>query len=732
MCLLPSNEKYVIFLHNRYFKNSIFQSIYNKIKENLENKGICVFNIKPAMIELKKNQLDEDKKYKLSFDDTPFPNSNMLYIHLFNGQYYNDSIYIKKRIEIEREMLILLSGKLGVKNINYDSQISEITISKVNISANIKGFKNGVNYNKKIEKTNGVEGREEYLNRGAPAYLKSGNIKEVEEEIKDKLGKMKSNVFNYEFYKNNPKLESFVYKRFEFKMLKLEYTIDTEDISDISFLVKSSFIDYGINISFENNINYIEHIKYTLEFFTDKELKMEYFNARRSEADPFFVIREQYECLTDKDSAVHYISEYVTKLVKNCYYKVLGGCGRQYDFSSKLTEFIKNSNDGAFEAICHHFRSSLQIKNWIYKNLSEPTFEILSDEDNILVNRQNFNKNKTIKKRESNAEFHNFAVSPYSKQLERPVNSREEIHNFATPYSRQIERPTNSREEIHNFATPYSKRIEPEIPEVAEVAEVGQISSPNQNTSENKPKLNKFVSSLSLMQDVSSQNSANEQENVLPLNKINSYTNNDDNAINGHIELTDLTELSKSENSLDKSEHELIMGLESEKNTIISFLTNTNRQIINLNELIEQRKILIDNETTELAYLNCELNKSNALLQNFEKDKLDYDNRHKKQKNIKESKHESKLDKINANITLENFKIKEINATIQKKELLIRNINEQLLQLMEEYDIHILTKHKYQANLADIESNLAHYIQTSSNTPIANSPKNKTKEETFV
>ncbi len=714
MCLLPTNEKYVIFLHNRYFKNSVFQSIYNKIKENLENKGITVFNIKPTMIELKKNQLDKDKKYNLSFDDTPFPNSNMLYIHLFNGQYYNDSIYIKKRIDIEREMLILLSGKLGVQYINYESQISEITISKLNAGANIKGFKNGVNYNKKIEIKNGIKGREEYLNRGAPAYLKSANIIKVEEEIKDKLGKMKSNVFNYEFYKNNPKLESFVYKRFEFKMLKLEYTIDTEDISDISFLVKSSFIDYGINISFENNVSYIEHIKYTLEFFTDRELKMEYFNARRSEADPFFVIREQYECLTDKDSAVHYISEYVTKLVKNCYYKVIGGCGRKYDFSSKLTEFIKNNEDGTFEATCHHFRSTLQIKNWIYKNLSEPTFEILSEEDNILVN---FNKNKTIKKRDSLTEFHNFAT-PYS----RPVNSREEFHNFATPYSRQIEKPSNSREEFHNFSSPYSK-----INEVEEV----QLSSPAQNTSE-KSKLNKYSSSLNLVQESTSP----DPENVLPANKINSYTNNDDNnPNNGNIELTDLTELSKSENSLNKLDHdnksnnEIIAELDSERNTIMSILANTNCQIADINALIEQRKILIENERTEVSYLDSELKKSVALLENFEKDKADYEDRHKKQKNIKDVKQEAKLDKINANITLEKFKINEINATIQKKLLLISNINDELLELMEHYDIQILTTHKYQANLSEIESVLARYMKLSMNTN-TNSPK--TKEESLV
>ena len=66
------------------------------------------------------------KKTLLSFDDYPFPITNKLYIHLFNNQYYNENIYNKKKIDIEREMLFLLAGKLGVKTINYEIVIKNI------------------------------------------------------------------------------------------------------------------------------------------------------------------------------------------------------------------------------------------------------------------------------------------------------------------------------------------------------------------------------------------------------------------------------------------------------------------------------------------------------------------------------------------------------------------------------------------------------------------------------
>ncbi len=409
--ILPTTEKYIIFLHPRFFNKSLFSNVYTNIKNNLENKGIVVFNIKTAVSEIKKHF--NYNKNDLSFDDTPFPNTNILYIHLFNGQYYNDSIYIKKKVENEREMLILLAGKLGVKTINYKTEIIKTIISKANASLNVKGLKNGIHYNKEVSRKEGIQGKEVYLNRGAPAYLNSESIDKIEEHIQNTLGNMKSNVFNYNFYKYNPKLESFVYKRFEFKMLKLEYTIDTEDISDISFIVKSCFVDYGINISFEKTVTYNETIKYTLEFFNDAELKKAYFNANQAVKDNFYSIREQYDLSVDKDLAVQYIIEYVTKLAKKCYYKNKTGYGVINNFGSRLSEFIKDNPYGTFEGICHQFRSSIQIKNWLYKALSDDSLEILDDDYN--TNNNAIHRGNTYKNTQQQiSEIHGYTVSPRS------------------------------------------------------------------------------------------------------------------------------------------------------------------------------------------------------------------------------------------------------------------------------------------------------------------------------
>lgn len=394
MSCLPTNEKYIMFLNQTFFKKRIFKSLYKKIIKRLENKGIVIFNIKDAIDELKTRHKNTVKyrNRQLMFDDYPFPNTNTLYIHLFNSQYYSENIYNKKKIEVEREMLFLLAGKLGVKTINYETEVVETTISKANAELKIRGMGPSIKFNKSINKTKGIKGMEEYLNRGAPVYLKSDNLQEVEKNIEDRMGMMQSNIFNYNFYKHSPKLESFVYKRYEFKMQKIDYTIETEDISDISFAVKACFIENGIDVSFDKNITYTENIHYVLEFFTDIELKKEFGKMKRDFMDKFHSIRELYDLIDDKDNAVHLISEYVIDFANNYHYKLKNN-DTIYNFSKHIHNFIRNNEYGAFEDLCHKFQSTSQIRNWINKEFITDDMEIVDSNKKaeVLIEEQHNN-----------------------------------------------------------------------------------------------------------------------------------------------------------------------------------------------------------------------------------------------------------------------------------------------------------------------------------------------------
>ena len=371
---LPTNEKYVLFLNTRYFKKSIFKSFYDKLKENLENKGITIFNIKITVKEIKKlneeTELNISNNKKLLFDDYPFPSTNTLYIHLFNGLYYNDSIYIKKKVHYEREMLFLLAAALGVQTIEYKTEVIETTISRTEAKLSIKKIKNGISYSKSIEHKFGLSGREEYSNNGSPILINSNNMKMVETKIKEQLGEMSSNIFNINFYKNNPKLESFVYKRVHYKMDRLEYNIESEDISDISFSVKSTFMDYGLNIKFDKNISCTERLGFHLNFYTHDELKKENIYAKKEDNDEFVILKQYYDNSSenDKSKIISDIIDYMILVSEKCYYN--NNQKVKISYASKFYYYLNNNHED-LEKVCINFHSTNQIKNWIQKTLTD-------------------------------------------------------------------------------------------------------------------------------------------------------------------------------------------------------------------------------------------------------------------------------------------------------------------------------------------------------------------------
>ena len=75
-------------------------------------------------------------------------------------------------------------------------------------------------------------------------------------------------------------------KRFEFKILKLEYNIETEDLTELLFAVNMCFNKYGLmggqRPVYDKNISYTENIRYSLEFFTDYELKKQFAKIKRN------------------------------------------------------------------------------------------------------------------------------------------------------------------------------------------------------------------------------------------------------------------------------------------------------------------------------------------------------------------------------------------------------------------------------------------------------------------
>ncbi len=231
-------------------------------------------------------------------------------------------------------------------------------------------------------------------------------MKMVETKIKEQLGEMSSNIFNINFYKNNPKLESFVYKRVHYKMDKLEYNIESEDISDISFSVKSTFMDYGLNITFDKNVSSTEKISFILIFYTHDELKKENIYSKKEDNDEFVILKQYYDNSSEneKPKIISDIIDYMILVSEKCYYYNNQKIKKSY--ASKFYYYLNNNHED-LEKVCNNFHSTNQIKNWIQKTLSD----MYNDVDLFEINQLSPNlplspkKYESIKRRISNPDF---------------------------------------------------------------------------------------------------------------------------------------------------------------------------------------------------------------------------------------------------------------------------------------------------------------------------------------
>ncbi len=428
----PSGQKYVMFLPERYFKSTFFENIYKKLRKNLENLGINLFSIENFIGQINKSKSD------LVFDDKPIPVANQLYIHMFKNLYYSDSNYNKKRMEKEREHLFLLAGKLGVHEIKYSTEITETEITSTALDTQVVNVTGTMSHKKTETKKVGLGGSELYENRGASVYVDDKHdIKKVEEDLK-KLSCITS-VFSYEFYKQCPKLESFVLKRCSFRMSKVEYYIESEDISELSLAVKAYFNEYGLGVSYDKNILSSEKIKYELEFYKDEELEEECvkrkYENQRGESDPFYSIRkcfENWKDENDKKSILWEIYDYVFNVGKNCYGHLVDESDNNihhfFNFE-ELFRFLLKSNPDKSE--WENFTHTEEIKDWIedffYENFFEEIISECDNEENLNPKLISFLKNNypfvQYKKLQQNIKWINIDWNDSDNKIEETIKT---------------------------------------------------------------------------------------------------------------------------------------------------------------------------------------------------------------------------------------------------------------------------------------------------------------------
>jgi hypothetical protein len=431
-------QKYIMFLSKKYFKSYFFKNIYKRLRKNLENLGITLICIDDFI-----NYYNQGNS-NILFDDKNIPTSNQLYIHMFKNLYYSDTIYNKKLMEKEREHLFLLAGKLGVNEIKYETEISETSVIQTSAGTTVKKLSNTILYSKNIEKKQGVSGYELYENRGASVYVNSNNKDDVDENIKESMDLKDSQVFSYDFYKQSPKLESFVYKRWAFKMSEVEYIIESEDIFDLSLAVKSYFIEYGLSISFDKNILYNEKIKYKLKFFPDDVLSEECakrnYEYERGKSDPFYSIRKCYDSWNDendKKSIIYEIYDYVYKICKQSYGKIYDEANNKKIYYFCLEDIIRFilKTQPEIKDEWDEFTHTAEIKNWLeefiyeklYMNIEQYNNESNDPEDKIISELKSQYQNIDIKKIHSKISWFNINWEESEENIKSTI--KNEMNN---------------------------------------------------------------------------------------------------------------------------------------------------------------------------------------------------------------------------------------------------------------------------------------------------------------
>ena len=116
------------------------EKIRKKIFKKLIESGIEVLyeNDNENKNESKNENKNKNKKYNLTYNDNSSPELNILYIHLNKNKYYTDTTYSQQKTDLEKEILFLITGLLGGKNISSNSYIpnSSLSISRQSFELN--------------------------------------------------------------------------------------------------------------------------------------------------------------------------------------------------------------------------------------------------------------------------------------------------------------------------------------------------------------------------------------------------------------------------------------------------------------------------------------------------------------------------------------------------------------------------------------------------------------------
>jgi hypothetical protein len=351
--------RFIIYLPSYFFRNSCCFKCNHKLIESLEIRGVDVLPF-------------EILTGTYLYDDNIRPEVNVLYIWLTDNKYYNDRDYSQKKTELEREILLLLTGILGGSSVECDSYVNKHELFIMDQTAEAGILHESVGLKKINTDINSIKKNEMYGNTGSPMLINNDNWTTFKEKIKEYFDNIdKQTIVSYNYFINNSELVLFAFKRFTFKLSSYHYKIDEEKTCEKSIQVRSVLKGYGLSCDLESTCYYAKTHHYHIEFYTPEELKEVYDtqqlldkNEEIRKNDIFARLRHEYE-----------INKKMMKLTdpnwggeeKPIYNECLK-YSKQRGIEDELLQWIV-INPGILNGNCHGFKSTSDVDQWLDVNI---------------------------------------------------------------------------------------------------------------------------------------------------------------------------------------------------------------------------------------------------------------------------------------------------------------------------------------------------------------------------
>jgi hypothetical protein len=356
-------NKYIIFLPDIIVNVQKCFSKYNKLSKSLKKNGIDIIgdNDKKSWID----NINIKNTMNLSFDYKSEPELNKLYIYLCGSLYFSDDNYSKYRLNLEKELLLLLCGYLGAKKVsiiinNTNSNEQELSndITLNNISNNIKLQNKNDNSSKNSIK--------EFYTLETKNLLFEKDKNEFEIKLFENLKKINKNFIEY--YKICLKLQIFTSKRFDLRMYRYSYQLEEEIKNEKIIQVKSLLNNYGIGLGYINTNQIINSYLYDIIFYKNDELFFYHQRNLNSEKDIFCKLRSEYEInktIMKRDFDENWGGE------TNAIYEEVIKYAERNNLKDKLEKWFESDNNNYAKLMgdCHWFNSEIYVKKWFNEHI---------------------------------------------------------------------------------------------------------------------------------------------------------------------------------------------------------------------------------------------------------------------------------------------------------------------------------------------------------------------------